>query len=91
MNSQQKGKFCLDEFFVRESPEIVARAFSDMQFVPVRAEMHMITQEIEYAGFSSKFGTVKKGVLIPTYIVHIFSKQAEGEEPEYSHVEVTLL
>ncbi len=88
MNSQQLGKFFIPEELVRNNPEIVAEAFRDMQFVPVRVEMHFMHKEIEYAGISPKFGTVAKGVLIPTYIISIIVNQAEGEEPEYSHVEV---
>ena len=91
MNSQQKGKFYLDEFFVTENPEIVAKAFSDMQFVAVRSEMVYCSMQIEYYGISSKFKEIEKGMMVPEYSVDIFSNQEEGEEPEYSHVEVNKL
>ena len=89
MNSQQLGKFFISEELIRKNPEIVAGAFKDMQFVPVRAEMHFMHKELEYAGISPKFKEVKEGVLIPGYNVRIVIKQAEGQEPEYSHVEIT--
>ena len=89
MNSQQLGKFFISEDLVRDNPEIVAEAFKDMQLVPVRTEMHFMHKELEYAGISPKFKEVKKGMLIPTYIISIIVNQAEDEEPEYSHVEIT--
>lgn len=89
MNSQQLGKFFVPEKLVRNNPEIVAEAFKEMRFVPVRAEIHFAHIELEYAGISPKFKEVKKGILIPNYHVNIVMNQAEGEEPEYSHVEVT--
>ena len=91
MNSQQLGKFFLSEDLIRKNPDIVAAAFKDMQFVAVRAESHFIHRELEYAGISPKFMAVGKGVIVPTYVVEINMNQAEGEEPEYSHVEVSLL
>ena len=91
MNSQQLGKFFLSEELVRNNPDLVDAAFRDMQFVPVRAEMHFMHEELEYAGISPKFAAVQKGVIIPTYLVHIFSNEAEGEDPEYSHVKVNKI
>ena len=91
MNSQQLGKFFLSEELVRNNPEIVAAAFHDMQFVAVRAESQFINRELKYHGISSKFKEIQKGMVVPSYMVHIFSAEAEGEKPEYSHVEVTLL
>lgn len=88
MNSQQLGKFFVPEDLIRNNPEIVAEAFKDMQFVPVRAEMHFIHNEIEYAGISPKFEETPKGMCVPNYCVDIFSTQDEGEELKYSHVEV---
>ena len=88
MNSQQLGKFFLNEELIRQNPEIVAAAFQEMQFVPVRVEMHFIHKELEYAGISPEFKEVSKGIPIPNYRVNIVMNQAEGEEIEYSHVEV---
>lgn len=91
MNSQQLGKFSLEEQLVKNNPDIATKVFRDMQFVPVRAESHFINREIEYAGISPMFEEVSKGTIVPRYLIHIFSNQAEGKEPEYSHVEVTKL
>lgn len=91
MNSQQLGKFFISEELIRKNPELVAGAFKDMQLVPVRVEMHFMHKELEYAGISPKFKKVSKGEIVPSYLVHIFSTEAEGESPEYSHVEVTPL
>lgn len=89
MNSQQLGEFFIPEDLIRNNPEIVAEAFKDMQFVAVRAEAIFIGKELEYAGISAKFEKIKKGTRIPRYRVDIFMNKAEGEEPEYSHVEIT--
>ena len=86
MNSQQLGKFSLEERLVRDNPDIAAKVFREMQFVPVRAESHFINREIEYAGISPMFEEVPTGSIVPRYLVHIFSTEAE-----YSHVEVTKL
>ena len=91
MNSQQKGKFYLDELFVTKKPEIVAAAFRDMQFVAVRSEMVYCSMQIEYYGISSKFKEIEKGLPVPEYRVNIFMNQEEGGPEEYSHVEVTEL
>lgn len=91
MNSRQLGKFFVPEDLVRNNPEIVAKAFKDMQLVAVRAEVIFIAKEIEYAGISPKFEEIPKGMCVPNYCVDIFSTQDEGKEPEYSHVEVTKL
>ena len=91
MNSQQLGKFFISEDLIRNNPEIVAEAFKDMQLVVVRAESQFIHRELEYAGISPKFEEIKKGMVVPTYFVNIIVNQAEGEDPEYSHVEVTKI
>ena len=91
MNSQQLGKFTLCEEFVRSSPEIVAKALSDMQFVPVRGELFFCSMEIELQGISHEFDELSIGALIPEYLVHIFSNKTEDGPEEYSHVEVTKL
>ena len=91
MNSQQLGKFTIEQEFVREQPDIVAKALQDMNFVPVRGELVFYNMEIELHGISDKFSHLTKGLTIPEYKVDIFSYQVEGEEPEYSHVEVTKL
>ena len=91
MNSQQQGKFYLEETFVRENPEIVAKAFSDMQFVAVKAESMFCSIQIEYYGISSKFKEIEKGMLIPEYRVDITMEGGSEGDIEYSHVEVTKL
>ena len=97
MNSQQQGKFCLEDAFVRNNPEIVAKAFSDMQFVAVRAESMFCYEKIEYFGISSKFQEIEKGMMVPEYLVDIIMKQVKPVmevnpfKEEYSHVEVIKL
>lgn len=91
MNSQQLGKFFIEEKLVRENPEIVAAAFWDMKFVPVHIEINFMHKELEYTGISPKFKEVKRWMFVPSYRIDIFMNQAEGEEPEYSHMEVTKL
>ena len=91
MNSQQLGRFTIAEEFVRGYPDIVAKALQDMNFVPVRAEMIFYSGDIELDGISNRFNHLPKGLMIPEYRVEIFSNQAEGEEAEYSHVEVTKI
>ena len=97
MNSQQLGKFFIPEELVRGNPEIVSKAFRDMNFVPVRTEMHFIHQQLEYAGISPMFEKVPMATIVPTYTVIIVMKKVEpviADNPyreEYSHVEVTKL
>ena len=91
MNSQQLGKFSISEDLVRNNPEIVAEAFKAMRLVPVRVETHFYGKEIEYIGISEQFDKVKKGMIVPPYLVHIFSNKSKNGPEEYSHVEVTPL
>ncbi len=91
MNSQQLGKFFISEELIRNNPDIVAEAFKDMRLVVVRAESQFINRELQSAGISPHFKEIPRGMIIPSYLVHIFSNEAEGEGPEYSHVEVTPL
>lgn len=91
MNSQQLGKFFINEELVRKNPEIVAAAFKEMDLVVIRAEVLFHCHQIEYDGISSKFGEHRRGFRIPGYRVDIVVNEAEGENSEYSHVEVTKL
>ncbi len=93
MNSQQLGKFFVPEELVRNNPDIVAKAFSDMQFIAVRTELDFVSKKLEYRGISSSFEEIGIGRISPEYRVDIIVvvTEFEGEEPEYSRVEVTKL
>jgi len=88
MNSQQLGRFEIKEELVRENPEIVAQAFADMQFVPVKAELMFCSQRIEYTGISPRFEEIERGTIIPEYRVDIFMSYTEGCDPVYTETEV---
>ena len=91
MNSQQLGKFYIEEHLIRTHPHVVAAALRDMSFVPLRAEMMFIGRFIEYTGISPMFEECPKGRLVPEYKVSIIFNNDEGEEAEYVMVEVTKL
>lgn len=75
MNSNQLGKFSVDEHLIRSKPADVAQIFSLLNMVPVRAEAKFEIQKIEYTAISDKFDEVSLGEVIPEYILIIESDE----------------
>lgn len=84
MNSKQLGQFSIGRQFVRDQPEIVAKAFHDMKLVVVRAETSFM-DDIEYFGISEMFDEVPTGTMIPEYNVDIIMNQCDDDGPEEYH------
>jgi hypothetical protein len=84
MNSQQLGKFSLPVEVVREQPELVAMAFQDMKFIPVKVEL-MYGGQFDYTGISDKFEEIERGMVALEYDVDIVVNQTGDDGPEEYH------
>ena len=89
MNSQQVGKFYIEEKLIRRHPNVVASALRDMNFVPLRTELIFASQVIEYTGISPMFDKNPPKRHAPGYKVNIIFNLGKKEKAEYVMVEVT--
>lgn len=89
MNSQQVGKFYIEEKLIRRHPDVVAAAFRDMDFIPLRAELIFTSQVIEYTGISPMFDKNPPKRHAPGYKVKIIFNLDKKEKAKYVAVEVT--
>ena len=73
MNRQQRGKFSIDANLVERYPDIVAKAFCEMNLIPFRAELMYAYMKFEYIAISSMFEKVARGAMTPEYDVEIIA------------------
>jgi len=67
MTYRQLGRFKLDYQLIKANPMRVARIFSYMQCIPIRAEMMFDSMAIEYTAIAECFKEVPEGQKIPEY------------------------
>lgn len=76
------GKFYLSSDFIRKHSDLVAKALSEIQFVPLRVEHIFYRNEFLMEGISEKFKDLDVGQAPPFYEVVInasFSGEKEGD------------
>ena len=67
MKSNQRGRFSLSLRLLMDCPDLVAKAFQDMNFVAVKADINF-SDNVDYSGLSDRFDEVEKGYLIPELV-----------------------
>lgn len=77
MNSQQLGKIGITGRSVHENPQEIADIFKKLEFLPVKAELNFVSNNIEYLGISSQFREIKPGEKVNYYKL-IVQKDKEG-------------
>mgnify|MGYP001582824708 FL=1 len=76
------GKFYLSSDFIREHSNLVAKALSEIQFIPLQVEYKFYRNEFLMEGISEKFKDLDVGQAPPFYEVVInasFSGEREGD------------
>lgn len=80
MTYRNLGKFSINSDFIKDHPEELAKVFAIMKCVPVRAEMIFHKNEIEYFAIAENFPEIKKGEIIPEYLIKITQSEAGDVE-----------
>lgn len=71
MSDRTIGSFRVGELLIRDNPHLIARVFSMMDLVVVRAEHLFASRVIEYVALSSMFGHVDDFREPPLYDVRV--------------------
>ena len=71
MNSRQLGRIRISHVLLREDPDIAAKMFGLMNFVPVNVSMSFSSDVMEYTGISDRFDEIEKWAVPPVYSIEI--------------------
>lgn len=71
MNDRNLGSFKLNNYWLRQNPKIIAKAFREMKCVPVQIDYIFYTDELLYTAISEKFEEVPLGMIPPEYTISI--------------------
>ena len=71
MKTNRIGKFELDSEYIRNEPELIAKLFAVMEFIPVRAEFMYLGNKIHYEGYSCLFDDSPDYQVAPSYEIVI--------------------
>ena len=69
MKNNRGGIIWVSKALIEDSVEAVSLVFSQMKFVPVRAEFLFHRDSIEYTGFSPMFEEIQEGYKWPEYTI----------------------
>lgn len=73
----KRGIFRIPSKFLKEKPDALADVFALMKFVPVRMEVLLFEDSIEYTGMSHIFSEISISEKIPEYQLHLVYKRDE--------------
>ena len=85
MKTNRIGKFELDSDYIRNEPELIAKVFAIMEFIPVRAEFMFAGNKMKYLGYSCLFDDILDCQIPPRYAIAI------DNSPNIFNVEATRL
>ena len=79
----QLGSFVIaNEFFQKYPIALMAQAFAELKFVPLRAEVLVNEQGNYYVGYSPFFVAIESGEKVPSYHVVVVERRENKEDPE---------
>ncbi len=76
MTSRNIGIFHVAQGLILERTEMVAGVFAFMKFIPVRVEVLVLSDIVEYTGISTIFPEIDAGFNIPKYDLRIRKSQS---------------
>ena len=71
MNERNIGSFTIPADYIRDEPEKVAKVFSIIKCVPIRAECLFVNHCMQYIALAEPFPEIPDGCKIPQYTLVI--------------------